>query len=47
MTECEEVGYGIKDSIPKALIMQRLNINLKSALKSIQSFGSEEIAVKQ
>ncbi len=47
MLECEENGYSILESIPKALLMQRMCFNLNDALEMIQSHRSENEALSE
>ena len=44
MTECAQAGYGLVESYPKALIMQKLNITLSQALTMITNL-SEGVAL--
>ena len=42
MTECAKAGYFIKESLPKARIMQWLNINLTDTLIMIKNHDADE-----
>ncbi len=47
MDECAAKGFSVKDSIPLALIMQRLDIDLNEAINMSVSYQSEKKALKE
>ncbi len=47
MDECAAKGFSVKDSIPLALIMQRLDIDINEAINMSVSYQSEKKALKE
>ena len=47
MLECSDAGFSIKDSVMKAIIMQRLDISFSETQDMISYFGDDEEAYSQ